>query len=125
MHKVPKKCCHVSETGRYATGFRYEQFYESPCTVGQLSLYLFKQLGPDTFFDLATRIYRTNPDTNCTGDDFQVEIVTGGGSITVYLDETSDGHREQVLTYPDPDPLPPGTIGFETLDRRSGPGGRH
>lgn len=87
-----------SETGRYAIGFRERD--------GTLFLYLFKQLWPDEFFlDLATN--ETKYDANETHG---VEISTTGGRIQVTVDGTL------VLDYTDPDPLPPGSIAFETLD---------
>ena len=87
-----------SDTGRYAIGIREKDDF--------LFLYLFKQLWPDTFFnDLATTATRYS-----AGKEHQVDISTTGGRIQV----TVDGML--VINYTDPDPLPPGTIAFETLD---------
>jgi hypothetical protein len=87
-----------SDTGRYAIGFREKDDF--------LFLYLFKQLWPETFFnDLATNATRYS-----AGEEHQVDISTTGGRIQV----TVDGML--VIDYTDPDPLPPGTIAFETLD---------
>ena len=89
---------HNSDTGRYAIGLREKDDF--------LFLYLFKQLWPDTFFnDLATNATRYS-----AGEEKHVDISSTGGRIQV----TVDGML--VIDYTDPDPLPPGTIAFETLD---------
>lgn len=87
-----------SDTGRYAIGLREKD--------GFLYLYLFKQLWPETFFnDLATNSTRYS-----AREEHKVDISTTGGRIQV----TVDGML--VIDYTDPDPLPPGTIAFETFD---------
>jgi len=85
-----------SDTGRYAVGFRAQNDH--------LSIYLFKQLWHETY-DLATKATEYN-----AKEEHEVEISAIGGRIQV----TVDGN--QVIDYTDPDPLPPGTIAFETLN---------
>lgn len=99
---------HVSDTGRYAIGFRYTKGQE------ELSLYLFKQFWPDTFFnDLATNTIPYTPTR-----EYLVDIVTEEGNIQVFVYKAGQesGAMLAAINYTDTDPLPPGTIAFETLD---------
>ena len=87
-----------SDVGRYAVNIREEN--------GRLVISLFKQLWPDTFFNnLASR--ETDLGTNTI---HFVQMTIAKGRIRVNL------NQQPMFDYVDPDPLPPGTIAFETLD---------
>lgn len=97
----------MSGAARYAIGLRYPGKEE-------LSLYLFKQLGPDKVSP--TLAQNTIP--YIPRQPYMVEIVTEGGHIQVYLRKLGQESvaMPPIIDYADPDPLPPGTIAFETLD---------
>ncbi|MFW6101048.1 MAG: CARDB domain-containing protein [Bacteroidota bacterium] len=87
-----------SDKGRYVVSIREEN--------GRLVISLFKQLWPDTFFNnLASQA--TNFATNSI---HFVQMTIGEGRIRVSV------NQQQMIDYVDSDPLPPGTIAFETLD---------
>jgi|GEM_PF-4070100 len=87
-----------SDVGRYAVSIREEN--------GRLVISLFKQLWPDTFFNnLASRETDFDPNTI-----HFVQMTIAEGRIRVSL------NQQPMIDYVDPDPLPPGTIAFETLD---------
>jgi hypothetical protein len=91
----------VSDTGRYAVGFRVED--------DVLYVYLFKELWhiqPSVFRQLAQR--RTGVEPKQQG--LRAEIAVEDGTIMVRI------NKALVLNTHDPDPLPAGAIAFETLD---------
>jgi hypothetical protein len=91
----------VSDTGRYAVGFRVED--------DVLHVYLFKELWhiqPSVFRQLAQR--RTGVEPKQQG--LRAEIAVEDGTIMVRI------NTKLVLKTHDPNPLPAGSIAFETLD---------
>jgi hypothetical protein len=115
----------MSEAGSYAIGFRYTE----QCLARELLyIQLLKQTGPD-------EVYSTLAEGTIYYDELckNVEIVTEGGNIQVYVQETAPEFQPYlynifqkvqpvaaqpgpVIDYVDPAPLPPGTIAFETLE---------
>lgn len=87
-----------SDVGRYAINIREEN--------GRLIISLFKQLWPDTFFN---NLAHQATDFASNSIHF-VQMTIEDGRIRVSV------NQQQMLDYVDPDPLPPGTIAFETLD---------
>jgi hypothetical protein len=113
----------MSQTGYYAVGFNYTGY----CLEKEiLNIYLYKVSGPD---QASTTLAQSTIHYDQVWEN--IEIVTEGGNIRVYLKEAAPefelyrSHESQegktvtelpVIDYIDSAPLPSGTIGFETLE---------
>jgi subtilisin family serine protease len=75
-----------------------------------ISFYIFRQgrpLGPSWAMNYGEFIDKGNG---------QVEVIAEGGNISVYV----ASRRDPVITYTDPNPLPPGTLAFEITEGTAG-----
>jgi serine protease AprX len=98
----------LNQPNRYAIGavHRTQQIYTARFFGGNISFYIFRQAGellwsaPMNYYEFIQQGHG------------HVQVTTDGGNINVYAGVT----RDPVLTFRDPNPLPPGNLAFEIVE---------